>query len=309
MFPAQALTFTPLAAREPCRWRYLSGKATPLVATHLDAALAYAERGWPVFPMSQAKRPFTEHGLHDATTDAAAIRQWWGRWPDALPALATGKSSGVIALDVDIRLAGSGTDSLGELGVIAHPVAPTAHSPSGGYHIFFVAPAHELRSSTAKLGPFLDVRAEGGSIILPPGPGRFWDPVLNLETVPLAPMPEWMFVREVVRPPPVPPPLRHAGQLCLYGEVALDNAVKRIISAPAGEQESTLNREVFSIAQLSSGGVIPADLALDALRLAAQHMPSLDTRRPWRANELERKVQAAFIDGLRQPKSVPHGRR
>lgn len=274
--------------------------------SHLQAALAYAKRGWPIFPMNAAKKPLSAHGLKDATTNPSTIASWWVRHPAALVALATGRPSGVIALDVDIRPAGSGLESLERLGIVTHATAPTAHSPSGGFHLFFAAPAHEVRSSTAKLGPFLDIRAEGGSIILPPGPGRYWDPVLNLDTVPLPPMPDWMLVREAVKPV-AESRIQPGAPLSRYGEVALDNAVKRILSAPAGEQEATLNREVFGIARLAGGNEIPPGLALDALLLAARHMSTFDSRRPWSAAALEWKVKTAFTDGLRKPKAAANG--
>lgn len=274
--------------------------------THLQAALAYAKRGWPIFPMNVAKKPLSEHGFKDATTDPSTIASWWVRHPAALVALATGRPSGVIVLDVDIRPAGSGLESLERLGIATHPTAPTAHSPSGGFHLFFAAPAHEVRSSTAKLGPFLDVRADGGSIILPPGPGRYWDPVLNLETTPLPPIPDWMVAQEIAKPNAASRVHRDA-TLSRYGEVTLDRAVKCILNAPAGQQETTLNREVFSIARLAGSNEIPPGLALDALLLAARHMPTLDARRPWSAAELEWKVKNAFTDGLRKPKVAANG--
>ena len=45
----------------------------------LDAALAYARRGWQVFPVKdRAKKPLTEHGFRDASSGAETIR--WVRW-------------------------------------------------------------------------------------------------------------------------------------------------------------------------------------------------------------------------------------
>src|SRR2546423_1915388 len=65
----------------------------------MKAALNYAAQGWPVFSVhsvrggvctcqdrdckSAGKHPRTVHGLHDATTDAEQIVEWWTRWPDA----------------------------------------------------------------------------------------------------------------------------------------------------------------------------------------------------------------------------------
>src|SRR5260370_34058436 len=70
----------------------------------LDAALAYASRGWPVFPCKpDSKRPLTEHGVKDATTDPDIIRGWWTQWPNALIGFACGHASGVFVLDLDVE--------------------------------------------------------------------------------------------------------------------------------------------------------------------------------------------------------------
>ncbi len=73
----------------------------------IDAVLAYARREWAVFPChtwkeklcscgratceSLAKHPRTPRGVNDATTDETLISAQWQRWPDANPAIATGK--------------------------------------------------------------------------------------------------------------------------------------------------------------------------------------------------------------------------
>lgn len=270
----------------------------------LTAALAHMKRGWPVFPVSIEKRPLTPHGLLDATLDIEQIQGWWTRWPHALVAIATGKISGVVGLDVDVRDGGSGLDSLEILGISMHPVTPTAHSPSGGFHCLFAWPGSEIKNSTGVIGRFLDVRGDRGSLILPPGPGRYWDPHLGLNT-PLAPMPEWMVERATEQT--VVQPYRPAKRplLSRYAEVALDRAVEAITKARAGEQHTTLNREAYGVAQLVAGGAVPAGLALEALQWAARRMPSFDARRPWRTPELERQMQAAFLDGLTRPRHLP----
>lgn len=137
----------------------------------LAAALSYARRGWPVFPCRpRGKEPLTAHGFKDATTDPATIRSWWQRWPDANVALATGRVSGLVVLDVDMDK--GGLDSLrtlvdrfagGEL-----PEGPAVQTGGGGYHLYFAYPAAPVPCSAGKAGPGLDLRGDGGYVIAPP---------------------------------------------------------------------------------------------------------------------------------------------
>jgi hypothetical protein len=273
-----------------------------------EAALVYAGRyGWRVFPVSPDKRPLTAHGRSDATTDQPVIRDWFDRWPRALAAVATGAESGVVAIDVDVSHNVHGPDSLEELGVAFHPATWSAHSPSGGFHLLFRHPDHFVKTVAGKLGPGLDVRGDGGSLTLPPGPGRFWDPHLRPDLVDLAPFPNWGRIPEPA-PEAIPSRAGFVDQtLSRYGEAAIDGAVDAIVKAPAGQQEATLNRECFSIGQLVGGGVVPAALAEDALKIAAAGMPSYDRRRPWNRRELDRKIQAALFAGMREPRRPADG--
>jgi hypothetical protein len=275
----------------------------------IDAALDYVGRGWPVFPVRfntdplAKKYPLTRRGMNDATRDERTIREWWDRSPNAVPAIVTGEPSGIVALDIDIRPGGSGFDSLDELGIAQHPCAATAHTPRGGCAVLFRWPGHFVKTCASELAPHLDIRGDRGSLILPPGPGRSWDPDLGLDT-PVPPMPAWMMIS---KPPPAddaPVQYRPARpqRLSRYADAALENAVKAIKYAPDGQQRETLNREVYSIARLVAGNEIPAGLALEALLWAARQMRSHDSRRPWRPNELDKIVRTAFADGLARPR-------
>src|SRR5205823_10615072 len=250
--------------------------------------LGYEARGWPVSPWARRgnrKFPLSGHGHLDATTDRAILEQWWARWPGGIPAITTGEASGVVALDIDIRQAGSGFDSLNELGVVLHPEGPTTHTPQGGCAVLFRWPGYFVKTCSGELGPHLDVRGDGGSLIVPPGPGRFWDPHLGPDK-PLPAMPDWL---RIVDPEPQPitqdaAPLRPQ-RLSPFAEAALDAAVKAITSAPDGQQRDTLNREVYSIAGLAGSGVLPTGLAIEALQWAARQLRSYDHRRPLRTAE------------------------
>ena len=47
------------------------------------------------------KRSRVKGGVRAATQDAVQIRTWWDKWPDASVGVATGRTSGFWALDVD----------------------------------------------------------------------------------------------------------------------------------------------------------------------------------------------------------------
>jgi putative DNA primase/helicase len=274
----------------------------------IDWALAYAARGWPVFPVRfnsdplAKKRPWTEHGRNDASADAAIICGWWRRWPNAVPSIVTGEPSGIVGLDIDIRPGGSGFDSLDELGIALHPETPTAHTPQGGCALLFRWPGHFVKTIAGKLAPYVDIRGDGGSLILPPGPGRFWDPLLGPDT-PIPPMPGWMEIIEIATSePPIAQRPTRPQPLSRYAEAALDGAVKAIVDAPAGQQRDTLNREIYSIARLVAGGAMPPGLAIESLQWAGRRLRSYDPRRPWRPADLDKMVRTAFADGLARPR-------
>ncbi len=132
------------------------------------AALAYARRGVPVFPCEPgAKRPLTRNGHWDATTDPRVVGRWWQRWPSANVGVPTGKKSGVVVLDVD----DGGLESLAKLERAGAPVPKAARTRTGGggMHVFFRSPrGTEIRNSAGLLGPGLDVRGEGGYVVVPP---------------------------------------------------------------------------------------------------------------------------------------------
>ena len=276
--------------------------------TPLDQALAYAARGWPVFPCRERepgrKRPYTPRGFHDATTDAAIIEPWWRRWPNALIGLPTGAASGVVVLDIDVKNPPTnGCDSLEDLGHVL-PATPMVHTPSRGLHVHFANPERELRCSAGLIGPGLDVRGEGGYVILPsPGSGYRWDPIHHSGSVAPAPAPDWLWPVKPSIPTPATP-LRPVKGLDRYGESAINAACDAIFHAAAGEQEPTLNAECFSIGTLAGAGAVPADLALSALSRAGAAMPSHDPRWPWRPEEIDLKVRRVFAAGQQHPRGA-----
>lgn len=136
-----------------------------LAASLLDAALSYATAGFPVLPL-RGKVPRIERGLHCASTDRAAVEDWWRRFPDANIGIRTGAESRLVVLDVDVP---EGLASLRELeGRHGKLDTATVLTGSGGWHHYFRHPGREVRNSAGKLGPGLDVRGDGGYVVAPP---------------------------------------------------------------------------------------------------------------------------------------------
>ena len=134
----------------------------------VESALAYARRGWPVFPcLPGGKAPATRHGFRDATTDPAQIRRWWERQPAANVAVATG-SPGPDVLDIDQRgPAGNGFAACNQLkraGLLEGSFAIVT-TPAGGLHIYFSGSSQPSGSLPAR---HLDFKARGGYVLAPP---------------------------------------------------------------------------------------------------------------------------------------------
>lgn len=159
-----------------------------------EAAMALANRGLSVFPVNaQTKAPLTQHGCKDATRDERQIIEMWRKHPAAGIAVATGKASGIVAIDIDPR--SGGEDGFAELaGRIGNPGQTVrVLTPSGGYHLWYRGPAATVACSAGKLAPGVDVRGTGGYVVAPPttrpdGTGWRW-----AGKAPLAELqPEWL---------------------------------------------------------------------------------------------------------------------
>ena len=124
----------------------------------LEAALRYADMGYPVFPCSPAwKTPLTLHGHLDASMDPEQIEDWWQTYPMANIGLST---TGLLVIDID------GTENPWNPELPASPISLT---PRGGRHLIYRQPeGASLRNSAGKIAPRVDIRADGGYIVAPP---------------------------------------------------------------------------------------------------------------------------------------------
>lgn len=136
----------------------------------LRAALFLASRGFLVFPCRQGdKRPATNNGLYDATTNEGAIRRWFANDRGFNLAVACGpQPNGVNLLAIDIDPLHGGDKTWAAL-INGHvvPPCPTHTTRSGGTHLFFNASANRYNTS-GRLGQGVDTRGVGGYVLVPP---------------------------------------------------------------------------------------------------------------------------------------------
>lgn len=174
----------------------------------LAAALEYAALGWPVFPcVAGTKRPATEHGLHDATTDVDQIKKWFSNGAKYNLAVVMGR--GLFAVDVDNHSEDSdGEESFAALCAEHGDLPETCESrtPSGGRHLIYRSPEGvDVRNSTSKLGPGLDVRGTAGYIVVAPSATAVGNYAWHTHPAAVAPAPAPAWLLELLVPPVVQP--------------------------------------------------------------------------------------------------------
>ncbi|MGW4915315.1 bifunctional DNA primase/polymerase [Streptomyces albidoflavus] len=249
------------------------------MSTLLTAALAAAERGWPVFPLRPGgKRPALHPETrcphtgacasghvtweHRATTDPDRIRAAWttGDWNVGL---ATGPARLVV---VDLDKPKDGTDApdgaanfsaLCERAGQPVPTTRTVRTASGGTHLYFSAPdGTHLRNTAGTLGPLIDTRAHGGYVLAPGSvingrPYRVEGPAL------IRPLPGWLLER-LAPPHPRPDtvatvvPLPRAGGR--LATVVLDRETTKVRQAAEGSRNATLLACVRAVGRFVAWG-------------------------------------------------------
>lgn len=162
----------------------------------LAAALSYASRGIPVFPCNpKDKRPLTEHGFKDATTDIEQVRRWWTEHPENMIGIPTGKRTGYLVVDIDPRHGGDSslTRLMEKNGITTH-LGHIVKTGSGGQHLYYrYDPRFTIGKGDGELQG-IDHRGEGGYVIVPPSThpsGGFYSGEVP-DPDSLATIPDWL---------------------------------------------------------------------------------------------------------------------
>jgi bifunctional DNA primase/polymerase-like protein len=272
---------------------------------YLTAALTAAARGWHVFPLRPGTKRPALHGFDHcprtgqcaarhagweqrATTNPVRIRAAWSAGPFNI-GLATGPS-GLVVIDLDSARPGEtppepwnqpgirdGQDVLAALADQSSQPYPadtlTVATPSGGLHLYYMAPGDAALRNTAGtgLGWKIDTRAHGGYVVAPGSivDGRAYEITADQEP---APLPDWLLDR--LRPAPLPPAPEHpvpvpSSRRSRYLDAALRAEAAKVQQAPDRQRNATLYAAALALGQLVAGGALPEDEVRAALLTAA----------------------------------------
>lgn len=137
-----------------------------------EAALEWAADGIPVFPCNLKKRPMTQNGFYDASTDPVQVQQMFDLAGECLIGARMGAASGLFACDFDVYKPGAAGRSAQQFmaELLAKGILPDTQqhrTMQGGLHLIYEA---DEQPNCAPVDG-VEIKGEGGYIILPPSRG------------------------------------------------------------------------------------------------------------------------------------------
>jgi Bifunctional DNA primase/polymerase, N-terminal len=294
------------------------------MTTLLQAALGYAARGIPVYPVHwphpipggaalacscrygpacdrPAKHPLVRHGIHDATRDPGRLERWWKRWPAANLGLATG----IIfdALDIDGPAGLTALQQLARAASLQFP-GPLVRTGGGGWHYWFTPTG--LGNRPPRGLAHVDWRGRGGCVLAPPSRHVSGRPYRWLRGLDQAPLPQVPAALRALLDPDHPtttrpaPTARAVGTGHPYGRRVLAAELADLGRATPGARNHTLNRCAFKVYRYVASGLLD-DQEVTAAFTQAAHAIGLDPA------EVGRTLASARTAGLANPRSGPAG--
>lgn len=153
----------------------------------LDVALQWISDGKSIIPVGMDKRPLIQwKEFHARIATEQEVRGWFDQFPNAQLGLVTGKLSGLAVVDVE--------QAFGDYRKLGLPETTVSRTGSGGYHLFYtyvdgVRNKARIKSPSGQVQE-VDIRGEGGYVILPPSvsvKGKYeW--VQQMEALPAFPV-------------------------------------------------------------------------------------------------------------------------
>jgi hypothetical protein len=267
--------------------------STPKNSSHnLQIALKWQQAGLSIFVAGPNKKPRVKW-RDESTTDPGQMKEWFKRWPNALPAIDLAKS-GHIILDGDRHGGPDGVAAAEQLfaerSLIAAEI-PTVITPQEGRHYWFMQPTEgePLGNSDKSIrDKAINVRGAGGYVIapgarLPDGREYKYDPntpsvleAVQTRTVPILPSSIEKLLRANGHSAAHMPP--HNGTTYSpagsreesYARAALNNITHKIASTPPNTGRNIeLNNGALKIGHMVAAGWIGRATVEDRLFDAA----------------------------------------
>ncbi|PBB08424.1 hypothetical protein CKW39_08645 [Kocuria sp. WRN011] len=250
--------------------------------------LLMAARGWHLFPLEPGKKtPYPgSRGYKDATTEPAKLLNW----PEgAGVGIATGASN-LVVIDLDCHTAEPTKPEhqiWTERGCLdgadvftwqwhEHTIdgSSWAHTyvvltPSGGGHLYYRAPAQQIRNSASgRLGWQVDVRAQGGYVVAPGTtlPAGTYTPLWEPATLPV--LPEWI-TNTLTAPKAAPQrPARRVLALPSRAGKRVNALAHQVATAAVGQRNDMLNWAAYQLAKDRALTQEHAQVLFDAAKAA-----------------------------------------
>lgn len=128
----------------------------------------YCRMGWRVFPIRyKEKVPLTGHGFKDAVNNEKDFFSLCKGQRKVNIGLPTGDVNGVFVIDFDYSHGGGEAEEKMTARSILPPTLKV--KTANGYHYYYKMPFDcDIRNSAGKIAPGVDVRGNGGYVVLPP---------------------------------------------------------------------------------------------------------------------------------------------
>lgn len=219
------------------------------------------------------------------------IENWGQMYPYMNIGVATGAESNLVVVDLDE----GGWESFKKLEQRHGKVPPTvtAQTGSGGYHLYFSYPEYRKIGNGVKVQPGIDVRGEGGQVVIPPSQsGRgFYSWCEGLSPFDIAPieMPDWL--------------------IAVVSSQAGNETNQRVNFAAAlqGFPEGERDKRLYSFASAMRSKDVPFDEALENICISANNCtPPFDTAK---AEEIVTRVYKRYLPNVNYKEGVqpkPH---
>lgn len=282
----------------------------------LSYALAYARAGYYVFPLtvfldeeSGKKRlsipfPRAEGWREESTRDEAKIREWFTHPRRSMKGLAIdcGKS-GIVAIDLDVNDSVNGVEEWNKLPE-QQETPMRVRTRSGGVHRFYRDPSGRIRNSASEVAPGIDIRGNGGMVIVPPT--RVWgsDGVYSLEgdLVPVDQLPaltpgmiEIVTARQGASKPRFDPAIHGSYKVSRsQGETIIQNRLERLKSGQG--MRAAIFGYAVGVAQFEGAKAAAENATVDEDALRAYIGENVLAVTPW--DELDDEDRQWIDDGI-----------